>query len=246
MSSPKVEARRNAIHDSAHEPAPTPGLFKATNFKSTPEPQPARIGAKEAELAEALETYTTLGHPQYDPKFDAKIRALRPDWFEDMPESESESFHIRGLSVEVIRSIQMMAAALDIDVAAVVTRAVATMSKSAPANMFHHALIDELEAVKANMVESIAKHRCLPTGAAQNLTRLQRQLISVALDEVANHHQFMIDLEWLRDDVRELMRTLTSLKGSADIDALTRAMDEFGLLITSVDNYLTLKGRELD
>lgn len=81
MSSPKVKARRNAIHDGPHESAPDPERFKATKLKPAPEPQPARIGAKEAELAEALEAYTTPGDPQYDPEFDAKIRALRPDWF---------------------------------------------------------------------------------------------------------------------------------------------------------------------
>lgn len=83
MSSPEVKARRNAIHDGARESAPEPERFKATKLKPASKPQPAQIGAKEAELAEALEAYTTLGHPQYDPKFDAKIRALRPDWFED-------------------------------------------------------------------------------------------------------------------------------------------------------------------
>jgi hypothetical protein len=35
----------------------------------------------ENELAEALDKYTTVGHPEYDPEFDKTIRALRPDWF---------------------------------------------------------------------------------------------------------------------------------------------------------------------
>ena len=83
MSSPKVKDRRNAIHDGAHESAPTPELFKTTKVKPALEPRPTRMGAKEAELAEALDAYTTPGDPQYDPKFDAKIRALRPDWFEE-------------------------------------------------------------------------------------------------------------------------------------------------------------------
>lgn len=39
--------------------------------------------AEEAELAEALEAYTTPSHPEYDPEFDAEIRALRPEWFDD-------------------------------------------------------------------------------------------------------------------------------------------------------------------
>lgn len=36
----------------------------------------------ENELVKALEAYTTPGHPEYDPVFDRKIRAIRPDWFE--------------------------------------------------------------------------------------------------------------------------------------------------------------------
>lgn len=36
---------------------------------------------EETELASALEAYTTPGHPQFDEKFDANIRKLRPDWF---------------------------------------------------------------------------------------------------------------------------------------------------------------------
>ena len=37
----------------------------------------------ESELAEALEAYTDPDHPEFDPEFDAEIRSLRPDWFED-------------------------------------------------------------------------------------------------------------------------------------------------------------------
>ncbi|HEX8324735.1 MAG TPA: hypothetical protein VF595_12580 [Tepidisphaeraceae bacterium] len=37
---------------------------------------------REHELAVALESYTNPNHPEYDPEFDAQIRALRPDWFE--------------------------------------------------------------------------------------------------------------------------------------------------------------------
>jgi hypothetical protein len=43
--------------------------------------------AEEAELAHALDAYTTPGNPEYDPEFDAHIRALRPDWFEGGGES---------------------------------------------------------------------------------------------------------------------------------------------------------------
>lgn len=35
----------------------------------------------ETELAEALDAYTDPTHPEYDPKFTAKIKAIRPDWF---------------------------------------------------------------------------------------------------------------------------------------------------------------------
>ncbi len=39
---------------------------------------------REHELAEALEAYTDPNHPEYDEEFDKKIRALRPDWFDDV------------------------------------------------------------------------------------------------------------------------------------------------------------------
>lgn len=35
----------------------------------------------ENDLARALDSYTTPGSPEYDPDFDRKICALRPDWF---------------------------------------------------------------------------------------------------------------------------------------------------------------------
>lgn len=147
--------------------------------------------------------------------------------------------------MEVIRSIEMAAADLGLTVAGVIARAMASLAKAGVANLSRHGLIDELEAVKDNMVESIAKHRCLPAGALNKLANLKLKLAAVALDEVANHHQYTADLLFARTEIDQLMRTLTSLKGSVDVDALTRSMDEFGLLITSVDNYLTLKGREL-
>ncbi len=34
-------------------------------------------------LAEALSKYTNPLSPEYQPEFDAQIRSLRPDWFED-------------------------------------------------------------------------------------------------------------------------------------------------------------------
>jgi len=37
---------------------------------------------REAELAEALESYTDPTHSEYDPDFDRQIRTLRPDWFD--------------------------------------------------------------------------------------------------------------------------------------------------------------------
>ena len=35
----------------------------------------------ELNLGYALDKYTDPSHPEYDPEFDKKIRALRPDWF---------------------------------------------------------------------------------------------------------------------------------------------------------------------
>lgn len=40
---------------------------------------------REHELAEALDNYTNPAHPDFDPVFNAEIRRLRPDWFDDEP-----------------------------------------------------------------------------------------------------------------------------------------------------------------
>ncbi len=37
---------------------------------------------REHELAEALDRYTDPNYPEYDAKFDAEIRRIRPDWFD--------------------------------------------------------------------------------------------------------------------------------------------------------------------
>jgi hypothetical protein len=53
-------------------------------FETTTDPaakRNPRTPEEEHELAEALDHYTDLTHPEYDPEFDAKIRKLRPDWF---------------------------------------------------------------------------------------------------------------------------------------------------------------------
>jgi hypothetical protein len=43
----------------------------------------------EAELYETLRDSTDPAHPSYDAKFDAQIRALRPDWF-PLPTEDAE------------------------------------------------------------------------------------------------------------------------------------------------------------
>ena len=47
-----------------------------------------------------------------------------------MAESESKSFHIHGLSVNVIKSIKVAAAELGISVAEVIARAIAALKGS--------------------------------------------------------------------------------------------------------------------
>ena len=42
--------------------------------------------AIESDLAETLDTCTDPGHPAYDPEFTAKLRKIRPDWF-DKPDT---------------------------------------------------------------------------------------------------------------------------------------------------------------
>ncbi len=39
---------------------------------------------EDEDLGEALGNYTNPDHPEYDPAFDAEVRKLRPDWFEDV------------------------------------------------------------------------------------------------------------------------------------------------------------------
>ena len=50
----------------------------------------ARSAEDEHDLAVALDSYTDPQHPDYDPEFDRKIRALRPDWFDGQDEESTQ------------------------------------------------------------------------------------------------------------------------------------------------------------